>query len=189
MLLKIDRCGRHVHLSTQAAQHLFYDLVVIQNDKELAIPGQYTVTPKITVHGRKGSFSDVTIIYPPRAGSYCEVSRTDAVVLGFKTEEIDNMYYSHERELLSYTWGRYVVLEYRGTYVTVPVGIQRPHIHTDDPQYKDNDVVTVVMSNPSMRLELQDVLVKKNAGVIGNILHIDNDLINAIPNAKAHIKQ
>jgi propanediol utilization protein len=168
-------------------QQLFYDPYVSKPEKELAIPGQFTVDTKVTVHGRKAKFENVTIIYPARKGSYCEVSRTDAIQLGFKPNEVDSMYYSQESEILSYEWGCYVVIEYRGMYLTVPVGIQRPHIHTSSDYYKDNELVTVVIRNETMRLEINDVLIKKNDGVVGHILHIDNDLVNAIPNAKAHI--
>jgi propanediol utilization protein len=185
--LKIDRCGRHIHLSAADAQQLFYDPYVPKEERQLEIPGQFTVDVRVTVIGRKSKFDNVTIIYPTRKGSYCEMSRTDAIQLGFKPDEVDGMYYSQESEILSSEWGRYVVVEYRGTYLTIPAGIQRPHIHTSSDYYKDNELVTVVIRNETMRLEVTDVLVKKNAGVKGHILHIDNDLVNAIPNANSHI--
>lgn len=76
--------ARHVHLSTQDWAALFGNEKIVI-DRTISQPGQFVAKQRIALHGPKGSLEHVAVVGPCRLYTQCEVSQTDARLLGIKS--------------------------------------------------------------------------------------------------------
>lgn len=169
--IKIDRCGRHCHLSAQDLQILFPNGVT--RDRDLAIPGEYTIKERVAVlKGGKIWKPSVSVILPTRKVSYLELSATDAYGLFPAIDE--NIYFETEEQLARCPD---VLISTKDDVISIKAGIQLPHLHVDNAEGKER--IDVQIKNVFSSTILSQIKVKENPGTPYPILHIDGDLVNA----------
>lgn len=172
-LIRADRCGRHVHLCREDLTKLFPHR---NYDHGLKIEGQYVIKEKIDVVGLDGRLiKDVTVILPDRDISYVELSKADVFFLGFG-KHIKEMYIESEAEIAQFC--PKITLQTKDGKAIAKACIQLPHVHVGNSY--GVKYVELSINTPLVDLRLKKVRVKENPGTKGVILHIDNDLYNAI---------
>jgi putative phosphotransacetylase len=75
---------RHAHLSQEHLNALFGSGYALTKKAELSQPGQFAANETVLIVGPKGSLDKVRILGPVRRATQVEVSRTDAVKLGYQ---------------------------------------------------------------------------------------------------------
>lgn len=82
VLIPLEASGRHVHLTQEAAEHLFgHGLTKV---RPLSQPGQYLCQERVTVKGPAGEFRNVAVLGPVRSRNQVEISLTDGKHLGIR---------------------------------------------------------------------------------------------------------
>lgn len=76
--------ARHVHVSQEHLEALFGTGYALTKRADLSQPGQFAANETVLIAGPKGSLDKVRILGPVRGATQVEVSRTDAVKLGYE---------------------------------------------------------------------------------------------------------
>lgn len=80
LFIELEASGRHVHLSKEAAQHLFGHELTPK--RPLSQPGQFLSQERLTLLTDHGRLERVAVLGPERPECQVELSRTDCVALG-----------------------------------------------------------------------------------------------------------
>lgn len=80
LFLEVEASGRHVHLTTEAANTLFGH--GLTQKRPLSQPGQFVCHERVTLEGPNGFLSNVAVLGPERDACQAEISMTDARILG-----------------------------------------------------------------------------------------------------------
>ena len=79
-MIPVEVSGRHVHLSSEAAEKLFGG--PLTPVRELSQPGQFLCKERVRLIGPRGMLENIAVLGPVRSESQVEVSLTDARELG-----------------------------------------------------------------------------------------------------------
>lgn len=83
MKITVGISNRHVHLTKEHFEILFGKEEVLDILRPINQPGQFASTKKVTIETSKSRIDDVRILGPIRPYTQVEISRTDAIKLGF----------------------------------------------------------------------------------------------------------
>lgn len=82
LFIELEASGRHVHLTKEAALHLFgHPLSAL---RPLSQPGQFVCNERVTLETEKGRIERVAVLGPERKECQVELSLTDCVTLGIR---------------------------------------------------------------------------------------------------------
>lgn len=82
VFIELEASGRHVHLTKEAALHLFGH--GLTEKRPLSQPGQFVCNERVTLLTTKGRLERVAVLGPERPTCQVELSLTDCVALGIE---------------------------------------------------------------------------------------------------------
>lgn len=82
LFIELEASGRHVHLTKEAALHLFGH--ALTEKRPLSQPGQFVCNERVTLVTEKGRLERVAVLGPERKECQVELSLTDCVALGIR---------------------------------------------------------------------------------------------------------
>ena len=80
MKIAVGVSARHIHLTNEVYNNLFFDEIEKRND--LTQTGEYASLSVLTIKTDKGSIDNVRVLGPLRNYNQIEISKTDAIKLG-----------------------------------------------------------------------------------------------------------
>ena len=80
--INVGVSNRHVHLKESDFKILFGNDAVLECEKNLTQPGQYSSKSKLTIKTEKSEIPNVRVLGPLRSYTQVEISKTDAFKLG-----------------------------------------------------------------------------------------------------------
>lgn len=83
-LVQVEVSARHVHLTDQDVEVLFWKGAVLHEKRPLSQKGQYLSEERVTLIGPKGKKERVAVLGPVRSATQVELSVSDCVSLGVK---------------------------------------------------------------------------------------------------------
>ena len=79
--IPIEISARHVHLAKNDWRRLFGNMKIVI-DHQISQPGQFVAKQRVLLREPKGTLNHVAIVDPFRSYTQCELSQTDARLLG-----------------------------------------------------------------------------------------------------------
>ena len=177
----VETSARHVHVTQEDLETLFFFFFSLTHKKDLSQPGQFACEERVTVVGPKKELANVSILGPVRSATQVELSATDARSIGISApiRESGDVKGSAPCKLVG-PCGEVELSE--------GVIVAKRHIHltpADAEKFgvKDKDVVWVKIETPERTAVLGDVVCRVS-DKYALAMHIDTDESNAVGSQK-----
>lgn len=175
-MIPIAISARHVHLNSEAVEHLFGKGHRLTPCKDLSQPGQFACEEKVDLIGPKRTIEGVRVLGPERSRCQVEISRTDEFLLGIDAPV---------RASGDVANSPGITLRGPAGTLTISEGVicawRHIHMSPDDAEQfgvVDRDVVEVAIDSADRDLVFGDVMVRVSPEFRLE-MHIDTDEANA----------
>lgn len=168
--------ARHCHLSEADLRTLFGKNYTLKIKKELSQPGQFAANETVLIAGPKGSIHHVRVLGPVRRSTQVEVSKTDAIRLGYEPpiRESGDIKGSSPITLV----GPNGSIHLQEGLIIAKAHI---HMHPDDAEafsVRNGEYVKVLIENDDRPISFEKVLIRVSPHYKLE-MHIDTDEANA----------
>ena len=175
MKVKVGISNRHVHLSKEDFDKLFFDQE-FYSEKDLSQKGEFMSNLKVSIKGPKGEMEGVRVVGPIRNKTQVEISKTDSFKLGVDAPVRLSGNLEGAKDITISFMDR--VVEAKNSCI---VAKRHLHISTSDLEkynLKDNDVISIIA--PGERGgKLNNVIVRSKDSFTLEV-HLDTDEANAL---------